>query len=146
VIRAATPDDVPAIVRMTFDLAHATRQPVPLDGPMVARFVRALLDAADAFVRVVDAPGGPQGMLVASIVTMPLSPVRIAVEHGWFCGPKAKGQGFVLLAAYENWARERGAYAMRLSTPPSEADRAVPHSVLGRHGFALAEQAWVKVL
>lgn len=142
-IRQATPDDAPEIVRMTFDLAHATRQPLPLSAPHVFAFVNQVLAAGDAALAlVVDRGTGPVGMLVATEGASPLSPVRLGVEHGWWCGPDARRHGLALLDRYEAWARARGLYAIRMSTPADAALR----GGLARRGYQPAEQAWVKVL
>lgn len=139
VIRRATHDDVGAIVRMTFDLAHATRQPLPLSAPRVAGFVAQCLSSEQALALVAGEPVG--GFLVATVAETPLSPIRVGVEHGWWCGPGARGAGLSLLAAYEAWARGLGLYAIRMSTPAPAASGG-----LARRGFAPVEQAWIKVL
>lgn len=139
-IRPATPADVPAIVRMTFDLAHATCQAVPICDVTTARFVEAVLRSPDGLALVAGDP--VDGMLVATVGVPSCSRVRVAIEHGWWCGPGARGAGLALLAAYEAWARARGCYAIRMSTPPDRETR----GGLARRGYRLAEQAWCKVL
>lgn len=142
-IRPATAGDALAIVRMTFDLAGATRQPLPLSAPHVFAFVNQVLAAGDAALAlVVDKGAGPVGMLVATEGVSPLSPVRLGIEHGWWCGPDARRYGMALLDRYEAWARARGLYAIRMSTPADAALR----GGLARRCFSPVEQAWVKVL
>ncbi|WP_157959924.1 hypothetical protein [Devosia submarina] len=92
------------------------------------------------WVHVVDGDDGPAGFLAASIGTASISMAPVAVEHGWWAG---KGGGMDLLRAYLTWAKERGCFAVRMSTPPN-SERA--GMILKRCGFQLAEQAWVRVL
>lgn len=146
-IRDATPVDISAIVRMTFDLAHATRQPLPLEPDMVWRFAASCIGRPrEALALVVDRGAGPVGMIVATVASSPLSRVRLGAEHGWWCGPDARGAGPHLLARYEAWARGLGLYAIRMSTPPTVADVAATARVLQLRGFEPVEQAWTKVL
>jgi hypothetical protein len=138
-IRAATLADVPAIVRMTFALHESIGGRLPLDAGMVAAFAASLITRKDALALVVDGDGGPCGMICASIERLPLSPVPVACEHGWYSA--RAGHGGPLLDAYLAWAREQGAWGARLSTP---AD-GVAQASLSRRGFAPAETAWVMV-
>jgi GNAT superfamily N-acetyltransferase len=139
-IRQATHADIPAIVRMTFELAHETRQPIPICPQTTARFVEAVLSSPDGLALVCGVPA--VGFLVATIGVPSCSRVRVAIEHGWWCGAGARGSGMALLAAYEDWARSRGCYVMRMSTPAPHAAK----GALQRQGFAPVEQAWAKVL
>jgi hypothetical protein len=144
-IRPATPEEVPAIVRMTFDLAHATRQPLPLVPHMIGRVALAAIN--DGLALVVDRGAGPVGMLVATEGASPLSPVRLGIEHGWWCEPAARGWGLRLLGAYERWGRASGLFGLRMSTPPDLADDLTGAArVLEVRGYAPVEQAWFKRL
>lgn len=132
-MREATRNDLPAIVRMTRALHGAADMRIPLDDGHVASFVTSLINRDDGLALVVGEP--PHGMLCASIERSPISPVRVAVEHGWHC---PRGGGVMLLRAYLAWARGRGAWGARLSTPGGAG-----RDALRRLGFRPAETAWV---
>jgi N-acetylglutamate synthase-like GNAT family acetyltransferase len=138
-IRTATTDDIPAIVRMTAKLHAAAGVVLPMDGRVTARFLDGLLGSPIGLVLVAGA-AEPDGFLAASVGTASIAMTPVAQEHGWW---SEGGDGLRLLRRYEQWARERGCFAARMSTPPG-ADRA--NFILERSGYALAEQAWVKVL
>jgi GNAT superfamily N-acetyltransferase len=140
-IRPATLADVPAIVRMTFALHVSIGGRLPLDAGMVAAFAASLVTRADALALVVDGSAGPSGMLCASIERLPLSPVPVACEHGWYCAREARGQGRALLDAYLAWARDQGAWGARMSTPPAPGMT----GALVKRGFVAAETAWLMV-
>jgi len=132
-VRAATRDDLPAIVRLTRALHDKADMRVPLDDGRVAAFAVSLMNRPDGLVLVVGDP--VDGMLCASIEGVPISAARVAVEHGWHC---TGGEGLALLRRYLAWAREMGAWGARLSTPGGTGPRA-----LGRMGFRPAETAWI---
>jgi hypothetical protein len=138
-IRPATFADVPAIVRMTFALHESIGGVIPLDAGMISTFAATLIARKDALALVVDGQDGPCGMICASIERLPLSPVPVACEHGWYSSER--GHGRPLLDAYLTWARGQGAWGARMSTPP------VPNfkGALSRRGFRPAETAWVMV-
>lgn len=139
-IRTARVEDIPAVVGMTERLRASVRSPLEVDRLVTTRFVAALLASPLAAVWVVDGADGPTGFLAASVGTASISMLPIAIEHGWWA---EQGGGLKLLKQYLCWAQETGCSAARMSTPPHN-DRAA--ALLGRMGFDLAEQAWVKVL
>lgn len=139
-IRSATTEDIPAIVGMTERLRASVQSPLEVDPVVTARFVRGLMSSPLAAVWVVDGAEGPTGFLAASVGTASISMLPIAVEHGWWA---ERGGGLLLLKQYMAWARDAGCFAARMSTPPHNRRAA---AILGRMGFELAEQAWVKVL
>lgn len=139
-IRPATTDDIAAIVAMTERLRASVASPLPVDPLVTARFVSGLLASPLGWIRVVDWGEGPTGFLAASIGTTSISMLPVAAEHGWWAG---QGGGLRLLKQYIAWGRGRGCFAVRMSTPPHNERAAI---ILDRCGFALAEQAWVKVL
>lgn len=138
-IRLASPADIPAIVRMTAKLHAAAGIVLPMDPRITARFVDGLLASPMGLV-LVGGGAEPDGFLAASVGSASISMTPVAQEHGWW---SEGGDGLRLLRRYETWAREQGCFAARMSTTPN-ADRA--NEILERNGFALAEQAWVKVL
>lgn len=139
-IRPATTNDIAAIVAMTERLRASVASPLPVDPLVTTRFVSGLLASPLGWVRVVDGDEGPTGFLAASIGTASISMLPVAAEHGWWA---EQGGGLRLLKQYIAWGRERGCFAVRMSTPPHNERAAL---ILERSGFALAEQAWVKVL
>ena len=145
-IRDARPQDVPAIVAMAGDLARATRMPIDVDAGWASAFVTALLACDDGLALIVERDRLAVGMLIASVGQSSVSPVRIGVEHGWWCGPEARGWGLRLLGDYEAWASSRGCVAVRMSTAAEIADGAGLGLLLTRRGYRAAEQAWIKVL
>lgn len=142
-IRKATPADLPAILDMTARLHAVAGIVIPMHRTFTEGFVQALIAHADGLVLVAENDGAVVGMLIASIGTASISPAPVAVEHGWWVNPEARGVGGQLLARYEQWAREKGCFAIRMSTPP---DAEGPALILKRKGFTCSEIAWAKVL
>lgn len=142
-IRNAGVQDIAAIVGMAGALARATAMPVDVDPVWTGAFVARLLASEDGFARVVDRGAGPIGMLVATVGHIPVSPVRVASECGWWCGPEARGWGLRLLNDYVAWARARGCAFARMSTAAAVADGDAAAKILTRTGWQRAEQAWV---
>ena len=128
-IREATTDDVLRIVDMVEALRLAVGGPVAVDRAWTARTLAALLESPDGSVWV---SGG--GFLAASIQRSVISPVPMAVEHGWWA---SDGSGLRLLRIYESWARDKGAAFITLSTGPIGPD-------LTRLGYRKTETAWVR--
>lgn len=128
-IREATASDILTIVDQVEALRAAVGGPVSVDRPWTARTLAALLESPDGSVWV---SGG--GFLAASIQRSIISPVPMAVEHGWWA---SDGSGLRLLRIYESWARERGAALITLSTGPTGPD-------LTRLGYRKTETAWVR--
>jgi GNAT superfamily N-acetyltransferase len=142
-IRNAHLGDLPALLDMTSCLHEVAGIAIPMRCPYTQGFLQALMAHADGLVLVAEKDGEAVGMLVASIGTASISPAPIAVEHGWYVKPEARGVGGLLLARYEQWAREKGCFAVRMSTPPGAEG---PALILERKGFAQSEIAWAKVL
>lgn len=141
-IRSATLADVGAIVRMSHELALATAMPIAVDPSWTAAFVAGVIQG-EGLALVVDIDGNVDGFLVATIGQSSVSPRPVAIEHGWWCGPAAKGWGGRLLARYEDWARARGCAFARMSIPHLSPIGAV---LSKRRGYQFAETAMVKAL
>lgn len=141
-IRAATLADVGAIVRMSQELALATRMPIAVDPSSTAAFVARVVTGA-GLALVVDVDGAVDGFLVATVGQSSVSPKPVAIEHGWWCGALAKGWGGALLARYEDWARERGCAFARMSIPHQST---IGDVLSKRRGYQFAETAMVKAL
>lgn len=138
-IRPATAQDIPAIVRLVAKLHEVAHIVLPLDETVTARFLHSLL-GSPAGLLLVAGDGKPNGFLAASVGFASIAKAPLAIEHGWF---SEGSDGLRLLRRYEAWAKEQGCSIIRMSTPPG-ADRV--NSILYRSGYALAEQAWTKVL
>ena len=130
-IRDATASDILTIVDQVEALRVAVGGPVAVDRAWTARTLAALLESPDGSVWV---SGG--GFLAASIQRSIISPVPMAVEHGWWA---SDGSGLRLLRIYESWARDKGAALITLSTGPVGPD-------LSRLGYRRVEQAWTREL
>ena len=128
-IRPATASDILTIVDQVEALRAAVGGPVAVDRAWTARTLAALLESPDGSVWV---SGG--GFLAASIQRSVISPVPMAVEHGWWA---SDGSGLRLLRIYEAWAKDKGAALITLSTGPIGPD-------LSRLGYRRAETAWVR--
>lgn len=142
-MRVATQADIPAIVRMTADLARATAMPIAVDEAWTAAFVASVLASGQGLALVVDIDGKAEGMIVATIGQSSVSPALIAVEHGWFCSKTAAGYGIKLLRAYEDWARAKGCAMARMSTAYASP---LGRVLVMRHGYGFAETALAKAL
>jgi GNAT superfamily N-acetyltransferase len=142
-IRTAHLGDLPAILDMTACLHETAGVVIPMNRAYTQGFLQALMAHADGLVLVAEKDGEAVGMLVASIGNTSISPAPVAIEHGWFVRPEARGVGGLLLTRYEDWAREKGCFAVRMSTPPGAEG---PALILERKGFAQSEIAWAKVL
>lgn len=138
-IRPACQADIPAIVRMVAKLHAVAGVALPMDPRVTARFLEALLASPMGLV-LVSGASEPDGFLAASVGTASIAMTPVGIEHGWFC---EGGDGLRLLRRYEAWAREKGCYAARMSTPPGTIRAS---AILERNGFSVAETAWVKVL
>jgi N-acetylglutamate synthase-like GNAT family acetyltransferase len=138
-IRTATTKDIPAIVGMVAMLHASAGIVLPMDHRITTRFLSGLIASPLGLV-LVAGEAEPDGFLAASVGSASIAMTPIAHEHGWW---SAGGDGLRMLRRYEEWARDQGCFAVRMSTPPHN-ERAA--SILERSGFALAEQAWVKVL
>ena len=128
-IREATASDILTIVDQVEALRAAVGGPVAVDRAWTARTLAALLESPDGAVW---KSGG--GFLAASIQRSVISPVPMAVEHGWWA---SDGSGLRLLRIYEAWAKDKGAALITLSTGPTGPD-------LTRLGYRKTETAWVR--
>jgi GNAT superfamily N-acetyltransferase len=142
-IRNATLADLQAILSMVERLHEAAGVLIPMHRPFTEGFVQALMGHPDGLAIVLDRDGVAVGMLIAAIGTSSVSPAPVAIEHGWYVEPEARGHGGALLAHYEQWARDKGCFAIRMSTPPNTEG---PAAILEHKGFTRSEIAWAKVL
>jgi GNAT superfamily N-acetyltransferase len=118
-------------------LHAATNQVLPVHRAYTEAFIRTLIRNGQGLAVVAGEP--PQGFLIATIGSASIAPSPVAIEHGWY-GP---GYGRELLERYEEWARAKGCFAMRMSTARPD-DKAA--GILTAEGFVMSEVAWAKVL
>lgn len=128
-IREATESDVMRIVDMVEDLRAAVSGLMPVSRPWTAAMVAGLIQSPDAIVLVSDG-----GFIAGSLQPTIINPARVAMEHGWFARDRS---GLRLLRAFEGWAADRGAVMVKMSTGAAGPD-------LGRLGYTMTEQNWVK--
>lgn len=103
--------------------------PISVDRAHTANTVARLIASPDGFVAMTDG-----GFIAGCLTPTLINPGLIAQEMGWFSKDKS---GLQLLRAFEEWAAERGAMLIQLSTGAEGLD-------LSRLGYRLTERAWVK--
>lgn len=128
-IREATESDVMRIVDMVEDLRAAVNGLMPVSRPWTASMVAGLILSPEAVVYV-----SAGGFIAGSMQPTIINPARVAMEHGWFARDRS---GMRLLRAFEEWAAEQGAVMVKMSTGAVGPD-------LGRLGYTMTEQNWVK--
>ena len=128
-IREATEADVMRIVDLVEDLRAAVAGLMPVSRPWTAAMVAHLIHSPEAVVYVSEG-----GFIAGSLQPTIINPARVAMEHGWFARDHS---GMRLLRAFERWAAEQGAVVVKMSTGAAGPD-------LGRLGYTMTEQNWVK--
>ena len=114
VVRAALASDVDALYAFAAGLA--------LDGaPERTAYERELLDALGderSLVLIAEHEGRAVGSLVAGVLPMPTYAGRLAFLQELYVDESARGTGVgrALMAAFDAWARERGAAVEALGT------------------------------
>jgi len=119
-IRAVTPDDVPAIVRMGLRFAQTEYHAyMPMTAESLNAFVRSLLINPDAHCQIAEAHGVPVGMMASLIYFQPMFGAWIGTEIAWWMEPEARGSRLALklLRAAERWAMNRGAVRFQMIAP-----------------------------
>lgn len=128
-VRLATAADVLRVVDWCCLLNERIDCAIKPDRPWVASVIARLIGSPDSVVFVSDG-----GFIAGSLQPTLASPQIVAMEHGWY---SSDGSGRALLAAFENWAAERGAVLIQLSTGATGPD-------LSRIGYRMTEKAWVR--
>lgn len=119
-IRAATVDDVPALVRMGQHFADSEyRGFLPATPDALTALAHALLAGPTSVVFVAEIDGAVGGMLAASTYLQPMSGETIATEIAWWMDPAVRGSraALRLLQTAEAWARDRGAAKFQMIAP-----------------------------
>lgn len=116
---------------------------VPFDAAATERFLRSMVVYPSALLLVSECDGQPVGFIAGAIGFGSTSSVRVAVEHGWFAAPEAKGEGLKLLRAYEAWAKDNGCHYASMCSPPQSDGVG---KILSRSGYRCTEFTWAKAL
>lgn len=130
-VRLAHAGDIMTIVGMVEELREAVDGLVPVSRPYTAQVLAGLISDPRGVVFVSDG-----GFVAGSVQPLIINPVMVAMEHGWFARDRS---GLALLRAFETWAADQGAEMVKLSTGASGPD-------LGRIGYTMTEQNWVRCL
>lgn len=81
------------------------------------------------------------GILLAQVGPSLLGPFMAAQEIAWWVEPSARGIGLGMLDEYEQWAKAKGAYAIKVASlamfPETE-------KIYERRGYERLETSWVK--
>lgn len=132
-IRIATLDDVMMAVDWVEYLCRAVDGQMAVNRPWTANVVANLIQSPEALV-LISGNADRGGMLAASLQPTVINPAKVAMEHAWVANDRS---GLRLLRAFEGWAAERGAVMVKMSTGAAGPD-------LGRLGYTMTEQNWVK--
>lgn len=144
IVRPATVDDIPEIVRMgqEFVSAPGYRDRLEIEpGTFAARLDKALA-SPDAAIFVLESGdallGGIGGLAAQSMFTSKMN----AIELFWFVRPIARElrQGRALLDALTDWAKSKDCLSLTMIEPPDapEVGRAYE-----RRGFTKFETYWI---
>lgn len=140
-IRTADNSDVEPIVEMcrAFIAEGTYAGLITFEQQPLTEFVQALISAPNADILITD---GYTGMLAIVAEFQPLTGKTVAGELFWWARPGCRGvTGWRLEQAAEQWARNRGAAALRMGAPDERVG-----SMLQRAGFKRAEIMFQKEL
>ena len=137
-IREATQDDIPALVELA--RRHYARDPfaVEFDADGTAAWGRLALDLETMAFFVSDG-----GAFIGALAPVPWDKNRVAAQELWWCAED--GSGAKLLAAFEQWARARGATEMQIICTSTRRDAALERRMNGA-GLRKSEINFMKVL
>lgn len=142
-VRFATPDDRAQIVRLLRDAhAAATSMPVPFSAPHAMALADRHIAGGDLMALVLG--DDPVGVLLASAQDHPFGGAKYAMETAWWIAPGARGRAaMAMLAAYEQWARDRGCAFCQMAALVSfpQAGR-----IYERRGYSAVETHYLKPL
>src|SRR5262245_39885246 len=108
-IRRGVEGDRSRVLAMAKAFHAACGLSFPFSAPMADALFRASLVEADRVCLVFAPAGEARGVLAAHAGMHQFAPVKVASEIMWWVDPEYRGGSSVrMLAAYEEWARERG--------------------------------------
>lgn len=142
-IRAATLEDVPALVAMGGEFLATTPYRDRLADVPDARAATmvSLIEQEQSTVFVVDKGDGPVGMLGMLLYRQPLSGEAIAGEVFWWVDPEHRGAGLALWRAGETWARAMGARKIQMIAPTEDVEQ-----IYAARGYAPLERVYQREL
>jgi len=145
-VRHATADDVNAIMALSREFImfapHASIADVSAEE--LEQQIRLCID--NALVLVAEHEGQVIGMLFGILTGLWFAPSTLmAAELAWWVTPTARNgtAGIRLLTAFQDWAREKGAKVVTMSSLDLDFDTRVS-SVLERMGFKASEHTYIK--
>lgn len=113
-VRHATADEAPRIVRLLRNFHAAGEFDFPFDAARLDRLVRHAIAAPDWACIAAGHPAN--GVLIAARQESLMAPIRFAEELLVWIEPTARGDAWgLLLAGLEAWAREQGCQKIKLS-------------------------------
>lgn len=130
---AATAVDISHVVKHCIALQAAINSPQEVDPAWVGAKAVELMRSPFGVIFI-----SSHGFIAGQIIQTFSNPAPVAVELGWFASDRS---GLLLLRAFEVWAGQKGASAVKFSTgvPAGTAGR-----ILEKRGFNPVEMAWVK--
>ena len=142
-IRAATVDDVPAVVRMGLRFRQDTvyRSRVAENQTQMTALAHRLVDDEAGLLLVVDRNGAVVGMIGAMAFPHHISGQPTVGELFFWVEPEHRGCGVRLLKRAEQWARDRGATSMQMIAPTPDVER-----LYQRLGYTALEVTYEKPL
>ena len=141
-IRAATGEDVPALVGLGMHFLGTVYRSVIVPDPVALETLALHLLAGEAStILVAERDDDVIGMIGMLVYPHPMSGVRTAAEVMWFVREGARGSGMKLFRAAETWARAQGAQQLQMVAPNSAVGR-----VYQRLGFMPIEQLFQRSL
>ena len=148
VVRRATADDVPALVRMgrAFIASSEHGRTLSVDDAALADRVSALVASDDVAWFVADRDGDVCAMLVCAVMGLWFAPsTMMATELAWWVEPRARGTTVAvrLVKAYEEWARAAGVSVCTMSSLDG-CNGAQVATMLARMGYARSETTHIK--
>lgn len=107
-IRKATSQDLPHLVRMAGDFIAAADAGLPFDPDYLTSSFAAMIVSPTTLLLVLDVDH-PCGVFCAEVSRSPWAPVPLAVEKGFWIDPPYRGRwALKMLRAYAEWAEGLG--------------------------------------
>jgi GNAT superfamily N-acetyltransferase len=145
-IRAATLDDIPALLDMgaRFHEGSAYRGLIDFSKVQVSKTLNFLIENDGGCVFVNEADGVLTGAIAGLMAPHFVSGDRFATELAWWVDTEARGTvGPRLLKRLEEWAKDNGARTLSMIEPPGNPGVG---RIYERFGYRLAERNYMKAL
>lgn len=144
-IRKATADDRPAILRMCSSFIAAAN--LSAFGEMSAGGIDAMISACmkDGAVLVADVDGAPVGVIVVAVVPVWFTGALYAHEMCWWVDESARGTGIGadLHAAAAEWARNAGVRGLMMDAIHGGTSE-IAESVYRSNGYRHIQTTWAR--